>query len=77
MLEIYNSDAPLIGQKMSVSKVRGGEEPNRVKLNDRPTDAFSGEVGDDKSLPRRKTNGTAPKRVACQSLEDRTAKVKP
>lgn len=28
----------------------------------------------DESLPRRKTNDTAPKRVACQSLEDRTAK---
>ena len=29
---------------------------------------------DDESLPRRKENGTAPKRVACQSSADRTAK---
>lgn|GEM_PF-7071747 len=29
---------------------------------------------DDESVPRRKENGTAPKRVACQSPADRTAK---
>lgn len=28
---------------------------------------------DDESVPKRKENGTAPKRVACQSPEDRTA----
>ena len=28
---------------------------------------------DDESVPRGKTNGTAPRRVACQSPEDRTA----
>lgn len=28
---------------------------------------------DDESVPRRKENGTAPKRVACQSPADRTA----
>ena len=38
-----------------------------TKLNDRPTDTFSGEAGDDRSVPRGKENGTAPKRVACQS----------
>lgn len=44
------------------------------KPNDRPRDTFSGEAGDDRSLPRGKENSTAPKRVACQSLADRTAK---
>jgi len=37
-------------------------------------DTFSGEAGDEMSVPRRKENGTAPKRVACQSPADRTAK---
>ena len=46
----------------------------RAKLNDRPRDTFSGEAGDEMSVPRRKENGTAPKRVACQSPADRTAK---
>ena len=45
----------------------------RAKLNDRPRDTFSGEAGDEMSVPRRKENGTAPKRVACQSPADRTA----
>lgn len=36
-------------------------------------DIFSGEAGDEMSVSRRKTNGTAPKRVACQSPADRTA----
>ena len=36
-------------------------------------DTFSGEAGDEMSVPRRKENGTAPKRVACQSPADRTA----
>lgn len=43
------------------------------KLNDRPTDTFSGEAGHDTSLPRGKENGTAPEKVACQSLEGKTA----
>ena len=42
-------------------------------MNDRPRDTFSGEAGDEMSVPRRKENGTAPKRVACQSPADRTA----
>ena len=46
----------------------------RAKLNDCPRDTFSGEAGDEMSVPRRKENGTAPKRVACQSPVDRTAK---
>ena len=46
----------------------------RAKLNDRPRDTFSGEARDETSVPRRKENGTAPKRVACQSPADRTAK---
>ena len=46
----------------------------RAKLNDRPKDTFSGEAGDETSVPRRKENGTAPKRVACQSPADRTVK---
>ena len=46
----------------------------RAKLNDRPRDTFSGEAGDEMSVPMRKENGTAPKRVACQSPADRTAK---
>ena len=46
----------------------------RAKLNDRPRDTFSGEAGDETSVPKRKENGTAPKRVACQSPADRTAK---
>ena len=46
----------------------------RAKLNDRPRDTFSGEAGDEMSVPRRRENGTAPKRVACQSPADRTAK---
>ena len=46
----------------------------RAKLNDRPRDTFSGEAGDEKSVSRGKENGTAPKRVACQSPADRTAK---
>ena len=45
-------------------KVRGGIS-DEAKLNDRPTDTFSGEAGDDMSVPRRRTNGTAPGRVAC------------
>ena len=45
----------------------------RAKLNDRPRDTFSGEAGDEMSVPRRRENGTAPKRVACQSPADRTA----
>ena len=45
----------------------------RAKLNDRPRDTFSGEAGDETSVPKRKENGTAPKRVACQSPADRTA----
>ena len=45
----------------------------RAKLKDRPRDTFSGEAGDEMSVPRRKENGTAPKRVACQSPADRTA----
>lgn len=38
-------------------------------MNDRPTDTFSGEAGRDPSgsLPRKRTNGTAPRKVACQS----------
>lgn len=46
----------------------------RAKLNDRPRDTFSGEASDEMSVPKRKENGTAPKRVACQSPADRTAK---
>ena len=49
-------------------KVRGGIS-DEAKLNDRPTDTFSGEAGGDMSVPRRRTNGTAPGRVACQSLK--------
>ena len=45
-------------------KVRGGISDTE-KLNDRPTDTFSGEAGGDMSVPRRRTNGTAPGRVAC------------
>ena len=45
----------------------------QIKLNDRPKDTFSGEAGDDISVPRRKENDTVPQRVACQSPEDRTA----
>ena len=52
--------------------MRGGVSVE-AKLNDRPTDIFSGEAGDDMSVPRRKTNGTAPGRVACQSLKGETA----
>ena len=44
--------------------MRGGIS-GEVKLNDRPTDTFSGEAGNDMSVPRRKANGTAPGRVAC------------
>ena len=55
--------------------MRGGIS-NEAKLNDRPTDTFSGEAGDDKSVPRRRTNGTAPGRVACQSLKGETANEK-
>ena len=51
-----------------------GAKFKRAKLNDRPRDTFSGEAGDETSVPRRKENGTAPKRVACQSPADRTAK---
>ena len=47
-----------------------------IKLNDRPTDTLSGEAGNDMSVPRRKENGTAPGRVACQSLSGKTAKAK-
>ena len=49
---------------------------DETKLNDRPTDTFSGEAGDDMSVPRRRTNGTAPGRVACLEFaegEKRTA----
>ena len=56
-------------------KVRGGIS-DEAKLNDRPTDTFSGEAGDDMSVPRRKANGTAPGRVACQSLKGETANKK-
>ena len=45
----------------------------RAKLNDRPRDTFSEEAGDEMSVPRRKENGTAPERVACQSLSGKTA----
>jgi hypothetical protein len=55
--------------------VRGGIS-GEVKLNDRPTDTFSGEAGDDMSVPGRRTNGTAPGRVACQSLKGETANKK-
>ena len=55
--------------------MRGGIS-GEVKLNDRPTDTFSGEAGDDMSVPRRRTNGTAPGRVACQSLKGETANKK-
>ena len=55
--------------------MRGGISDTE-KLNDRPTDTFSGEAGDDMSVPRRKTNGTAPGRVACQSLKGETANKK-
>ena len=54
----------------------GENSSKQEKRNDRPTDIFSGEAGDDRSLPSREENGTAPKRVACQSLEDRTANAK-
>ena len=56
-------------------KVRGGIS-DEAKLNDRPTDTFSGEAGNDMSVPRRKANGTAPGRVACLEFaegEKRTA----
>ena len=53
-------------------KVRGGNS-KAAKLNDRPRDTSSGEARDETSVPRRKENGTAPKRVACQSPADRTA----
>ena len=56
-------------------KVRGGIS-DKAKLNDRPTDIFSSEAGGDMSVPRRKTNGTAPGRVACQSLKGETANEK-
>ena len=49
---------------------------DETKLNDRPTDTFSGEAGDDMSVPGRKANGTAPGRVACQSLKGETANEK-
>ena len=52
--------------------MRGGKS-EAAKLNDRSRDTFSGEAGDNTSLPRRKANGTALKRVACQSPADRTA----
>ena len=52
--------------------MRGGIS-DEAKLNDRPTDTFSGEAGDDMSVPRRRTNGTAPGRVACQSLREKAA----
>ena len=55
--------------------MRGGIS-DAAKLNDRPTDTFSGEAGDDMSVPRRKTNGIAPGRVACQSLKGETANKK-
>ena len=55
--------------------VRGGEiQKSQTEWNDRPKDTFSGEAGDETSVPKRKENGTAPKRVACQSPADRTAK---
>lgn len=47
----------------------------RAKLNDRPRDTFSGEAGDEMSVPRRRENGTAPKRVACQSLLGQKGKI--
>ena len=54
--------------------VRGGEiQKSQTEWNDRPKDNFSGEAGDETSVPKRKENGTAPKRVACQSPADRTA----
>ena len=54
--------------------VRGGEiQKSQTEWNDRPKDTFSGEAGDETSVPKRKENGTAPKRVACQSPADRTA----
>ena len=53
--------------------VRGGVKSKTAKLNDRPRDTFSGEARDETSVPKRKENGTAPKRVACQSPADRTA----
>ena len=56
-------------------KVRGGIS-DEAKLNDRPTDTFSGEAGGDLSVPRRKANDTAPGRVACQSLKGETASEK-
>ena len=40
----------------------------RAKLNDRPKDTFSGEAGDETSVPRRKENGTAPKRLPVRVL---------
>ena len=52
---------------------RGGVKSKTAKLNDRPRDTFSGEARDETSVPKRKENGTAPKRVACQSPADRTA----
>ena len=55
--------------------MRGGVSVE-AKLNDRPTDIFSSEAGGDMSVPRRKTNGTAPGRVACQSLKGETANKK-
>ena len=55
--------------------MRGGIS-DEAKLNDRPTDTFSSEAGGDMSVPRRKTNGTAPGRVACQSLKGETANKK-
>ena len=55
--------------------MRGGVSVE-AKLDDRPTDIFSVEAGDDMSVPRRKTNGTAPGRVACQSLKGETANKK-
>ena len=55
--------------------MRGGIS-DEAKLNDRPTDTFSGEAGDDMSVPGRKANGTAPGRVACQSLKGETANKK-
>ena len=53
-----------------------GEISDAAKLNDRPTDTFSVEAGDDMSVPGRKANGTAPGRVACQSLKGETANEK-
>ena len=55
--------------------MRGGIS-DEAKLNDRLTDTFSREAGDDMSVPRRKTNDTAPGRVACQSLKGETANEK-